>query len=413
MKTLGMGMSGNFHWWEGVVENNLDPLGIGRCKVRVLGHNTPSKLETTNVELPWAYPLMPLNNAHGKIVALKIGTRVFGYFRDGQAGQDLVMMGTVNLGFDNPGKDSNFDESKAPYVPINLAGDVGRKGNIGFVDDRVGSGGPIQGQPQKTKVTGSATSFSHENISDYGPLKTNEPNSSRLTRGIIDGTITEAHIEGVASVTKPSGGSMSEPANPFAAKYPFNTVEESDAGHIKEIDDTPGAERIKESHRTGTFYEIHPDGTKVTKVVSDEFSVTIGDKGVKVEGVCAVHVVGKADFYCEDAVNIKSGKNTNVDVGGDAKIDVAGNLDVGAAGFAVVKASDDVTVSTSRNASVQAAGDCSVVGAGTVDVISGGSMSISAGGLITFRDSSATASNVDAIIKDTVDGRGGSIRRVS
>ena len=74
---------------------------------------------------------------------------------------------------------------------------------------------------------------------------------------------------------------------PFEALYPFNTVEESDSGHFREMDDTPDHERIKESHRTGTFYEIHPDGTKVTKVIKDDFSVTIGDKGVKVDGgVC-------------------------------------------------------------------------------------------------------------------------------
>ena len=36
MDPTGAGQAGKFHWWEGVVEDNLDPVGSGRCKVRVI-----------------------------------------------------------------------------------------------------------------------------------------------------------------------------------------------------------------------------------------------------------------------------------------------------------------------------------------------------------------------------------------
>ena len=39
--------------------------------------------------------------------------------------------------------------------------------------------------------------------------------------------------------------------------YPFNHVHESECGHIHEIDDTPGGERLLQQHITGTFAEIH------------------------------------------------------------------------------------------------------------------------------------------------------------
>ena len=42
--------------------------------------------------------------------------------------------------------------------------------------------------------------------------------------------------------------------------YPHNKVYETESGHYKEYDDTPGAERIKESHKLGTYYEIDKDG---------------------------------------------------------------------------------------------------------------------------------------------------------
>ena len=42
--------------------------------------------------------------------------------------------------------------------------------------------------------------------------------------------------------------------------YPHNKVYETESGHYKEYDDTLGAERIKEYHKSGTYYEIDKDG---------------------------------------------------------------------------------------------------------------------------------------------------------
>ena len=110
MDSQGLGQAGNLYWWEGVVEDNLDPDGAGRCKVRVLAQNSALKTDIETEQLPWAYPIMPLNNPHGKIVALKPGTRVTGFFRDGPNGNDLVMMGTINTGYENPGREENYNE---------------------------------------------------------------------------------------------------------------------------------------------------------------------------------------------------------------------------------------------------------------------------------------------------------------
>jgi hypothetical protein len=380
----GMGFQGNFHWWEGVVEDNLDPLGIGRCRVRVYGWHTNEKVFLPTEDLPWAYPVMPLNTPNNKTYGIKIGTRVFGFMRDGISGQDLVMMGTVNTGYENPGK--GFDEEDPMADPPSLASNTPRTGDYGFIDDREGAGSSvINGQPRKSQVTMTATSSSYEDRQDYYPLESgkNESNTNRLSRGQIEGTISEAHSLGISEVTKASSGSISEPANPYAALYPFNSVEESESGHYREVDDTPGAERIKETHRTGTFYEIHPDGTKVTKVVKDDFSVTIGDKGVKVEGICAVHVVGQADFYCESDITVKTDSAATVSAGTTA----------------TVKAGTDATVS--------AEGDATVEGKGNVKVLSEGNLDIHSGGLMTFKDSSIGGSTVplDTLKKDIDEGR--------
>ena len=182
---------------------------------------------------------------------------------------------------------------------------------------------------------------------------------------------------------------MYEPNAPFKALYPFNTVEESDSGHLREVDDTPGAERIKETHRTGTFYEIHPDGTKVTKVIKDDFSVTIGDKGVKVDGVCSVHVVGQADFYCESDINVKTEKNSNILVKENATID----------------AGQDILVTANSSVSVYGLEDVQVKSDGPIDVVAMDELNLYSSGVITFEDETAVAANVDDVVRDLISRR--------
>ena len=56
------------------------------------------------------------------------------------------------------------------------------------------------------------------------------------------------------------------------------------AGHIREIDDTPGAERIHERHANGTGYEIRPDGHKVTRVKKDNYDLIYGQQYTHIRG---------------------------------------------------------------------------------------------------------------------------------
>ena len=99
-----------------------------------------------------------------------------------------------------------------------------------------------------------------------------------------------------------------EPGNPFAAEYPHNKVLFTESGHIQEFDDTPNAERIHTYHRTGTFEEIHPDGTKVIKVVKNNYELILGDDSIYVKGT--MNLVVDAD------VNVKIAGKVNIDVGG-------------------------------------------------------------------------------------------------
>ena len=107
--------------------------------------------------------------------------------------------------------------------------------------------------------------------------------------------------------------------------YPFNKVQESESGHIFEIDDTPGSERIHLFHRSGTFQEIHPNGDSVTKVVRDNYTSILRDDYVHIDGHCNVTIdkalkilvnADKTPNVSTSAVNfdIEVGENANVNI---------------------------------------------------------------------------------------------------
>ena len=78
-----------FVWFQGVVENRIDPLKLGRVQVRVLGIHTDEKTNIPTADLPWAYPMVPITSASmngigDAPVGPVEGTWVVGFFRDGQ-----------------------------------------------------------------------------------------------------------------------------------------------------------------------------------------------------------------------------------------------------------------------------------------------------------------------------------------
>jgi hypothetical protein len=83
-----------FIWWIGVVEERADPLGLGRCKVRIFGWHTDNKSQLPTDELPWAQPMYPINNSKS-FSAPKIGDWIVGFFMDSMSGQAPIMMGVL------------------------------------------------------------------------------------------------------------------------------------------------------------------------------------------------------------------------------------------------------------------------------------------------------------------------------
>lgn len=188
----------------------------------------------------------------------------------------------------------------------------------------------------ETTSTGGSTAAPAPNASGAAGFKdpnnkyplsthTKEPDTNRLARGQSKGTVVNnKELNRKTGIpTANNDLTFDEPKSSFAAKYPYNHVTETESGHIREMDDTPGHERIHEYHRTGTFYEIDPNGTKVTHIVGDDYHIMDRNGTIYIAGECNITVGGQANILCQN--------NAEVEIVGDANINVKNNANIGIA----------------------------------------------------------------------------------
>jgi len=155
----------------------------------------------------------------------------------------------------------------------------------------------------------------------FYPRRVNEPDTNRLAANDLRNQhpVVQRKRESVDDLT-------GEPKTAFGAQYPFNHVKETESGHIVEFDDTPGRERIHEYHRAGTFYEIHPDGSKVTKVVGEDYEIVHKDKKLRVRGNIEVYVDGDASLYVRGDMDAQVDENFKLNVGKNIDIHAGQNI---------------------------------------------------------------------------------------
>ena len=320
----------DFIWWLGVVEDNNDIAMAGRGKVRITGYHTANRETLPVKHLPYAIPINSVTSAAMNGIMenhqLVQGSTVIGFFADGDEGQIPMILGTVA---GNPMSHVEDGQPTGTTNPDNL--------RRGFTD-------PTGKFPRASdgKIKGTVEGEGHEE----GFAGVGEPDTSRLARNehaeehysLINRR--EIREEKIRTATAPSvegdgllddkGGKAYEPVewdephprgkskdeakyfNPrqdmidggdgdpskkgsmedYTSLYPFNTVKETRAGFVFETDNTEGNKRYHEYHPSGTHKEIHHDGTKVEKIIGDDYEIITKDKNVLIRGNCNVTIVG-------------------------------------------------------------------------------------------------------------------------
>jgi len=337
-----MGKNG-FQWFVGVVEDRKDPQTLGRLKVRCLGYHTEGLDKLPTADLPWAHVMNPITSAtvsgigQSPLGAVE-GTWVVGFFQDGADAQQPIIIGTL------PGKPTELpdidskrgfmDAVNGAYPKYKDESDVNRLAVNSLSVDTSGRSADVETNPHSTLTIRRADRTTSIGRADFNEVDLGVANSRT-------GTITLSGDDGTA---------FDEPKTPYNAQYPYNHVHESEAGHIKEIDDTPNAERIHERHMSGTGYEIHPDGSKVTRVKQDNYTLTTGDDFAHIKGNSSTTVDGGIRVFVNADGATTDGHYT-IEVGNNANV----NIQVNKGDVNVVTAQGDINLKSGKNIHMDAA----------------------------------------------------------
>tara|TARA_R110000868_G_scaffold411764_2_gene709290 strand:- start:3228 stop:5693 length:2466 start_codon:yes stop_codon:yes gene_type:complete len=161
------------------------------------------------------------------------------------------------------------------------------------------------------------------------------------------------------------------PTGIVQSTYPLNQVQQSAGGHVIEIDDTSGNERILIRHMEGTGIEIRPDGSIL--ITANNHEVSIGGQSLVV-------------------------------VEGDAKVVHKGNLDLTVYGNYNLNVKGDITATVNGNNIKNITGsDRSTVGGNFGEIVSGG-YSSTVVGQVTNTLLGGMSNNVKGVFSNNVDG---------
>ena len=376
-----MGLDG-FVWFTGVVENRNDPAKLGRVQVRCLGYHTEDLIDIPSKDLPWAHIMMPVTDPSMQGLGnspsfLTEGTWVVGFFRDAMEKQQPVIMGSL------PGvpqvvadKTKGFNDPNGKYPgTITHSNHTIEESDVSRL---------AQGQISETHL-----SLQNRRANKWEKIPTaTKPNLSTVS--------TTSKAETLSTFSEPDPKGLKVDTSPYtSAEYPYNHVYESESGHITEIDDTPGGERLYRQHKSGTYEEIVADGTKTVKVFGDNYELTAGANNVFVKG--------NINLTCSGTKRERIDGDYILEVGGDftRKIHKNEQVKIGATGGGNLE--EEIIGNHGFNIANAMSGAIGVTGTGTAkdcDITIGGKETRSIGGTydITAKDSASFVSLNDVLV---------------
>ena len=320
-----MGKDG-FTWFVGVVEDRNDPKTLGRLRVRCLGYHTEDLVKLPTSDLPWAHVMNPITSATVSGIGQSPlgcveGTWVVGFFTDGEAGQQPMFMGTL------------------PGVPKDLPTKDATKG----FQDYINANYPKYKETDVNRLSVGDDENPHSTLT--------------IRKADRDLAVGIAQIDGIFNGVAPIDPDLDatfwdEPETEYNATYPRNHVYESEGGHVREMDDTPGAERIHERHNSGSGYEIFPNGTKVTRVKGKNYNIVSDDEYCHIQGT-ARETIDKGLRIRVNSEGV-SGNNYNIEVGQGSNVNVevnGGNINLTTLGTG--QDAGDININASRDLNVQ------------------------------------------------------------
>lgn len=275
----------------GVIENRNDPEQLGRVQVRIYSIHSENKANVPTSSLPWAMVLNPVTSASMSGVGrsptgMVEGTWVFGLFLDESEYQQPLVLGSLT------GKPSNAPITNA--LPEEQKAFTDPDGVYPSTDPSIS----VLGETSVTRLARSETAETHAHLinkrsakKEFGEVET--AIGSKVS-SILNDKDDKYYTRTKWKEPHPRFGGQGDdyPEGVSQSVYPLNHVTHTEAGHVFEVDDTPGGERIHAYHTAGSFVEYQPDGSRVSKVVGKDYEIAINGKDVYIKGDLNVTIDG-------------------------------------------------------------------------------------------------------------------------
>ena len=158
-----------------------------------------------------------------------------------------------------------------------------------------------------------------------------QPETNKLARGIVNNTIVQKkEQERLKGIQLPNNQFWEEPPIPYKGQYPYNKVTQTESGHIIEIDDTSGAERIHVYHKSGTYMEIDANGSVVRRTKGSSYEIIDKNGYISVSGDASLSVKGSVKIYVGNDADIEVEGDVNIKCNNDITMMAAGRVDISA-----------------------------------------------------------------------------------
>jgi len=272
--------------YRGVIENNVSPNKDGRVQVRIAGIHDYRLDKIKTEHLPWAEVIQPT---------------AFG-FSSGIGFTSIPNKGTWVWCFLDHGN---------PNLPV-VIGTISGK-SVSPADVSVGFNDPDGVFPLIDRL----------NEEDQNRLQRVEKLDKTIHKKINDTLDTVNATDGVSGADV----SMNEPVSlSDKSVYPNNSVIETKSGHVLEIDDTPGNERIRMYHKSGTYIDYRPDGAISEKTKKSIDKIIEGYIHTHIKKSVKTYIEKNLDEIINGAVKRNIKKNLQEHINGDLTLTVDGNL---------------------------------------------------------------------------------------
>jgi hypothetical protein len=166
---------------------------------------------------------------------------------------------------------------------------------------------------------------------------------------------------------------------PVKTYYGKADIRETASGHVIELNDTPGGERVLIKHKTGAGIELRPDGTVLVVSTKNKVEICHGSNEVIVEGEATLsykgnltlNVTGDYNVNCRDYnVHARGSKTEQID--NNSATTVFGNYGNSVSGTFVQSVAGNTTNLTLGTQTLVTKGDLVVATEGSQEIVSKG-----------------------------------------